>query len=82
MGILTTLLTLPVSAPLNTALWIGQKIHEHALETMNDPAEIKRQILALEQQLDAGEITEEAYEEAELALLTRLRDIQRGTPPR
>ncbi len=81
MGLLSTLLTLPVTAPLNTALWIGKKIHEHALETMNDPAEIKRRILALEQQLEAGEISEEAYEEAELALLTRLRDIQRQGRP-
>lgn len=81
MGLLTTLLTLPVTAPLNTALWIGKKIHEHALETINDPSEIKRQILALEERLDAGEISEEEYEEAELALLTRLRDIQRQGGP-
>ncbi|MEO1328921.1 MAG: gas vesicle protein GvpG [Pseudomonadota bacterium] len=77
MGLLSTLLTLPITAPLHTALWIGRKIHDHALEQMNDPAEIKRQILVLEQMLDAGEISEEEYEEAELKLLTRLRDIQR-----
>ncbi|MEM9726767.1 MAG: gas vesicle protein GvpG [Pseudomonadota bacterium] len=78
MGLLTTLLTLPVAGPIKGALWLTGKIHEQALQAINDPAEIKRQILRLEQALEAGEIDEETYEAAELALLTRLRETQRA----
>lgn len=77
MGLLS-LLTLPVSGPMKAAWWIAEQVHEQALAAQNDPAEIKRQLLALEGRFEAGEISEEAFEEAELALLTRLRDVQRG----
>ena len=78
MGLLTTLLTLPVAGPIKGALWLTGKIHEQALQAINDPAEIKRQILRLEEALEAGEIDEDTYEAAELALLTRLRETQRA----
>lgn len=78
MGLLTTLLTLPLAGPAKAAWWITEKLHEQALTEINDPNTIKAEIKALEQRLLAGEITEDAYEEAELALLTRLRDIQRA----
>ncbi|MEL6977970.1 MAG: gas vesicle protein GvpG [Pseudomonadota bacterium] len=78
MGLVTTLLTLPVAGPLQAAWWLAEKIHDQALQAMNDPAEIKRCILRLEAMLEAGEIDEETYETAELALLTRLRDVQRA----
>lgn len=78
MGLLTTLITLPVTGPVKGAWWIMEKIHEQAEQAMNDPVAIKAEIAALEKRLDAGEITEEAYEAAELELLTRLRDIQRA----
>lgn len=78
MGLLTTLLTLPVSGPSKAAWWLMEKLHDEALRSLNDPKEIKRALLTLEQQLDAGEISEEQFEEQELALLTRLRDVQRA----
>lgn len=78
MGLLTTLLTLPVTGPVKTAWWIAEKLHEQALNTLNDPAEIKRALVRLEAQLDAGELTEEEFEALELELLTRLRDAKRA----
>lgn len=78
MGILTSLLTLPVAGPLKAAWWLTEKLHEQALATMNDPAEIKRELVRLEESLDAGEIDEDTFEELELRLLTRLQDIQRA----
>lgn len=82
MGLLTTLLTLPVAAPAKTAWWVAEKIHEQALATYNDPSAIKAEIAALEKRLLAGEISEAAYEVAELELLTRLRDVQRAAKRR
>lgn len=82
MGLLTTLLTLPVTGPINTAWWVAEKLHEQALAKLNDPAEIKREIAKLEARLDAGDITEEQFEEVELQLLTRLRDAKRAPQKR
>lgn len=82
MGLLTSLLTLPVTGPAKAAWWIAETLHERALAELNDPKAIKAEIAALEKRLLAGEITEEDYEEAELALLTRLRDIQRAAKRR
>jgi len=67
------LLAAPITAPLNSALWVAEKIHEAALDAYTDPAEIRRALGRLERQLLAGEISEDAYEEAELLLLQRLQ---------
>lgn len=72
MGLLTTLLTLPVSGPLKSVMWVAQKIHETAEAEFNNPAAIKAALAALEARLVAGEIDEDAFEAAEAALLDRL----------
>jgi Gas vesicle protein G len=71
------LLTLPFSGPLAGVEWIGHKIHETALARLNDPTEIKRQLAALEEKLEAGELAEAEFEALELELLTRLRDASK-----
>jgi hypothetical protein len=76
MGLLRTLLTFPASAPVSGALWVAQKIHEAADAELRDPAAIKRALAALEAELDAGRITEAAFEEAEAALLERLEEAR------
>lgn len=72
------LLLAPVTAPLGATLWLSKKVHEAAETELNDPAEIKRELTRLEAQLEAGEITEEAFEEVELVLLTRLKAVWAG----
>jgi hypothetical protein len=71
------LLALPVSGPLAGVQWIGGKIHETALRTLNDPSEIKRQLAALEAKLEAGEMAEAEFEALEEELLNRLREASR-----
>ncbi|MEO1678555.1 MAG: gas vesicle protein GvpG [Pseudomonadota bacterium] len=73
MGLLTRILSLPISAPAGGALWIAGKIHEAAEAEWTDPAAIRRALTALEQELEAGRISEEAFEDAELMLLQRLK---------
>lgn len=72
MGLLK-LLALPLTAPLGSARWVAEKIHQAALDAYTDPAEIRRALTNLEQQLLTGEISEEDYEAAELDLLQRLQ---------
>jgi cytochrome c-type biogenesis protein CcmH/NrfG len=73
MGLLMKLLTVPVSGPLAGLMFIGEKLAEAADKEAFDPDAIKRQLVALEKQLDAGLISEEVFEEAELVLLQQLR---------
>jgi len=67
------LLTAPVSAPLNTVTWLGKKIAEQAEDQLNDTAELKRQLAALEERLERGELSEEEFEALELDLVMRLQ---------
>lgn len=76
MGLFTTLLTLPVSGPIKTALWVNKKIYDLASAEYDDPAFIRKQLAALEERLVAGEMTEDEFEEIELTLLHRLKDAQ------
>jgi hypothetical protein len=71
------LLTLPISGPLAGVEWIAHKIHDTALAKLNDPTEIKRQLAALEQKLESGEMAEAEFEALEMELLTRLRDASK-----
>jgi hypothetical protein len=71
------LLALPVSVPLAGVQWIGEKIHEQALAALNDPAEMKRQLAALEAKLDAGEIGEAEFEALENEILLKLKEASR-----
>lgn len=83
MGLLTTLLTLPISGPVRGAMWVAEKIHEAALSEFHDPRAIKAALTDLERALDAGEIDDDAYEAAESELLDRLEAAQaarRGKP--
>jgi hypothetical protein len=77
MGILRTLLTFPVSAPAGGALWVARQIHAAAEREISDPAAIRRALRALEEDLEAGRITEDAFEEAEEILLGRLAEAGR-----
>jgi hypothetical protein len=72
MGLLTRLLTAPVSLPVSGALWVAAKVSECAERELTDPATIRAALDALEQDLLAGRITEDDFELAEADLLARL----------
>jgi hypothetical protein len=77
MGLLTRLLALPVAGPLDGAMWVARQIHDAAERELHDPAAIRRSLRALEEELEAGRIDEEAFEEAEAILLARLQEAAR-----
>ena len=75
------ILGLPVTGPLRTVAWIAGAIRDAVDRKMNDPTEIKRALAALEQQLDAGTISEQQYEQMEMELIERLQgSAQRPQP--
>jgi hypothetical protein len=73
MMMLFKILAFPVTGPLRTVEWIGGALRDAVDRKMNDPAEIKRTLAALEQQLEAGSISEQEYEALEVELIERLQ---------
>lgn len=76
MGILTKLLTLPLTGPIDSTMWIAQKLLERAEDEMYDEGKVRAKLMELEMLLDLDEISEDAYMDAEEELLERLRDIR------
>ena len=73
MGLLRSLILLPAKGPMDGALWVVKKIHGAAEDELNNPATIKKTLVALEEALLRGEISEDDYDTAETDLLMRLR---------
>ncbi len=78
MGILGNTFGLPISGPLRGLGWLARQIAEAASREMADPAAIEAELLALERQLNAGEIDEAGFEAREAELLARLAKIEQG----
>jgi len=70
---LLRLLASPIRLPVGGALWLAERICETAEAELNEPAKLKARLAAIEKQLEAGEITEEAFEVEEAAIIKRLR---------
>src|SRR5947208_166913 len=64
-------------APFSGWNFIMRTLLKVAEEQWTDDAPLKEQLLALQVQLEGGELTEEQYLEAEAAILRELREIQR-----
>ena len=78
MGLLTTLLTLPL-APLRGTIWIAEQLAAQAEREMNDGESIRRLLVEAEIAFETGELTEDEYEAVEDELLQRLElvaDVQ------
>jgi hypothetical protein len=64
-------------APFKGFNFIMSTLRRVAEEQWTDDAPLKEQLLALQLQLDEGELTEEQYLEAEAAILREIREVQR-----
>jgi hypothetical protein len=81
MGILLSILTAPISGPFKGLLGLTRLIQEQAEAALYDEDGLRAALLALEQRLEASEISEEEYDVDERVLLERLkisRDRARG----
>ena len=77
MGLLTKALLLPFKGPADATLWVAGKIAEAADSQMNDPSALRAALVEAERKLEAGELSEDAYEAIETDILMRLRAIPR-----
>jgi hypothetical protein len=78
MGILGNTFGLPFTGPLRGLGWLARQIAEAASREMADPAAIETELLALERQLNAGDIDEALFEAREAELLALLAGIEHG----
>jgi hypothetical protein len=76
MGMLAKILCFPVTAPLDSVLWVAEQLTEQAERELYSPERVRRQLAELELMLDMGQIGEAEYEAAEEELLDRLRQIR------
>lgn len=72
MGLLTSLLTLPVSGPLHGLQFILEQIREQALAELMTEEQIQTMMIETSMQHQAGQISDEEYQEIEDHLLQQL----------
>lgn len=75
MGLLTQLLTLPL-APVRGTLWVLDQVLLTAEREYYDPAPVREELAALEQQLLDGSIGPEEFDSREDELLDRLEWLE------
>lgn len=76
MGLLTKLITLPVSAPLLGTLWVIDRIVEEAAREADPEAAARKALAELSDLQDRGDIDEHERIAMEEALLERLRELR------
>ena len=76
MGLISEGLLLPF-APVRGSAWAIRQAIQEAERIYYDPATIRAELARLEEQLEAGEITEEEFDREEDALLDRLETATR-----
>lgn len=75
MGLLD-LLAFPLTAPINSVVWVAEHILNKAEYELYSPERIRQQLAELELALDLGHIDEATYNAAEDVLIDRLREAR------
>ncbi|GAA4319673.1 gas vesicle protein GvpG [Streptomyces venetus] len=78
MGLISEVLLLPL-APVRGSAWAVKQVLQEAERIYYDPATVRAELSRLEEQLEAGEITEEEFDRIEDELLDRLETATRGS---
>ncbi|WP_280412702.1 gas vesicle protein GvpG [Nocardia asiatica] len=71
MGLLSTILTLPV-APVRGVIWLGELIQDQVEQKMHDPANMRRELEEIDAAAAAGQLSEEERKQAQQAVLDRM----------
>ena len=76
MGLLKHLLFWPVTGPEFLVKFSLGKVEETMRQELTDDQSVKEDLLALQMQLELGEIDDEEYVEREAELMLRLREVR------
>ncbi|MFI7618643.1 gas vesicle protein GvpG [Nonomuraea terrae] len=77
MGLVTGILTFPVSAPLRGLVWLAERIQDQAEMELHSPTSVRRRLEEIEEARRAGEISEEEERQAVEEVLQRVTATRR-----
>ncbi|GGT05006.1 gas vesicle protein [Streptomyces kurssanovii] len=80
MGLLTGILLLPL-APVRGVAWLAERVNDAAEHELYDPSVLRARLAALNEALEGGEISTEAFEREEERLLDLLEHRLFRSPP-
>jgi hypothetical protein len=76
MGLLTNILLAPFLGPIYGTKWTLDKVDRVVREELTDDTPIKEDLMALQLQLEMGEIDDAEYVRREAEIMQRLRDVR------
>jgi gas vesicle protein GvpG len=76
MGLLTNILLAPFLGPIYGTRWTLDKVDRVVREELTDDTPIKEDLMALQLQLEMGEIDDDEYVKREADIMQRLRAVR------
>ena len=76
MGLLTNILLAPFLGPAWGTRWTLEKVDRVVREELTDDTPIKEDLMALQLQLEMGEIDDAEYVKREAEIMQRLREVR------
>ena len=76
MGLLTNILLAPFMGPVWGTRWTLEKVDRVVREELTDDTPIKEELMALQLQLEMGEIDDAEYVKREAEIMQRLREVR------
>ena len=76
MGLLTNILLAPFLGPIYGTRWTLDKVDRVVREELTDDTPIKEDLMALQLQLEMGEIDDAQYVQREAEIMQRLREVR------
>ena len=76
MGLLTNILLAPFLGPVWGTKWTLDKVDRVVREELTDDTPIKEDLMALQLQLETGEINDDEYVSREAEIMKRLREVR------
>jgi hypothetical protein len=76
VGLLSSLLTFPVSGPVAGIKWSLRQVQRVVDEELTDDTPIKEALMELQMRLETSEIDDAQYRDGEADLMARLREVR------
>jgi gas vesicle protein GvpG len=76
MGLLSNILLAPFLGPIYGTRWTLDKVDRVVREELTDDTPIKEDLMALQLQLEMGDIDDAEYVKREAEIMQRLRDVR------
>jgi hypothetical protein len=76
MGLLSTILTFPLSGPVAGIEWSLKQLQRVVDDELTNDTPIREALMELQLKLELGEVTDEEYVTRERELMDRLREVR------